>query len=245
MPRRSPVTIYHPVVWVTGASRGIGREIAKQFALIGCRVCVTARDAKALDALVKEIIDRGGKANSFPADISDLRKLSSAALRIHRTIGAVDVLVNNAGITVFKSFLATTQNEFHQILHTNLLGQVAAIRSVLPAMIRRRGGLIINILSTASVKTFEGSAAYTAAKAGMYGLSKVLREEVRKHDVKIINVMPGPTATAMWSRADRKKYASRMMTAKEVAETVLALYSVPQRVVPEEVLLSPIRGDIA
>jgi short-subunit dehydrogenase len=78
----------------------------------------------------------------------------------------------------------------------------------------------------------------------MYGFSKVLREEVRKHGVKITNVMPGPTVTAMWSRAARKKYASRMMTAKEVAETVLALYTVPQRVVPEEVMLSPILGDI-
>jgi short-subunit dehydrogenase len=112
-------------------------------------------------------------------------------------------------------------------------------------MVRRRAGLIINILSTASVKTFQGSAAYTAAKAGMHGLSKVLREEVRKDNVRIINVMPGPTATEMWSRGDRRKYASRMMTAKDVAETVLALYTVPSRVVPEEVLLSPIRGDIA
>jgi 3-oxoacyl-[acyl-carrier protein] reductase len=237
--------MYHPVVGVTGASRGIGREIAKQFALIGCRVCVTARDAKALDSLVKEIVFRGGTAHPFPADIADVRKVSSAALRIRRTVGAVDILVNNAGITVFKSFLSTTQDEFQDILHTNLLGQVAAIRSVLPSMVRRRAGLIINILSTASVKTFQGSAAYTAAKAGMHGLSKVLREEVRKDNVRIINVMPGPTATEMWSRGDRRKYASRMMTAKDVAETVLALYTVPSRVVPEEVMLSPIRGDIA
>lgn len=244
MPRRS-IRMYHPVVWVTGASRGIGREIAKQFALIGCRVCVTARDARGLDTLVNEIVFRGGTAHPFPADIADVRKVSSAALRIRRTVGAVDILVNNAGITVFKSFLSTTQNEFQDILHTNLLGQVAAIRSVLPSMVRRRAGLIINILSTASVKTFQGSAAYTAAKAGMHGLSKVLREEVRKDNVRIINVMPGPTATEMWSRGDRRKYASRMMTAKDVAETVLALYTVPSRVVPEEVLLSPIRGDIA
>ena len=245
MAKRSPLRVHHPVVWVTGASRGIGREIAKQFAMTGFRVCVSARNAKELASLVDEIVSRGGRAYSYPCDITHARAVQSVADHIANRIGKVEVLVNNAGVTVFKSFLSTSYLEFESIIGTNLLGQVAALKSVLPSMVRRRKGWVINILSTAAKKTFEGSAAYTAAKAGMHGLSKVLREEMRRYNVKVVDVMPGPTDTPMWSAGSRKKHASRMMKATSVAEAVLALYTLPSDVVPEEIMLSPIRGDIA
>ncbi len=243
--RRAPIRIQHPVVWVTGASRGIGREVAKQFAMIGCRVCVSARSAGELASLVKEIISKGGSAYAFPCDIVRPASVSRTAARIVARVGSVEVLVNNAGVTVFKSFLATTPAEFEHIIATNLLGQISAITSVLPPMIRKREGWIINILSTAARYTFEGAAAYTAAKAGLHGLSRVLREEMRPHGIKVTDVLPGPTVTPMWSAAARKKYAHRMMTAKSVAEAVLALYTLPVDAVPEELLLRPQLGDIS
>ena len=245
MPRRKPLPeIHRPVVWVTGASRGIGREIAKVFGTIGCRVCVSSRDSKSLALVVRTITNDGGFAEAVRCDISSPRSIVAAATRIREQVGEVDVLVNNAGVTVFKDFLSTTADEFDRIIDTNLRGQIACIKAVLPSMVRRKKGWIINILSNAAVKTFEGSAAYTATKAGMLGLARVLREELRPHKIKVVNVIPGATETPMWSAASRRKFSARMMDPKSVGEAVLAAYQMPDDVVVDELIIRPIQGDI-
>ncbi len=238
------VEMHRPVVWVVGASRGIGREIAKQFAFVGCVVCLSGRNRNELSSAVKEITTRWGRAYSFPCDITLQRSVFSTAQSILKRVGEIDVLVNNAGVTVFKTFLATTPQEFKNILTTNLYGQILCTKAVLPSMVKRRSGWIFNILSNAAIKTFEGSAAYTATKAGMHGLGKVLREEVRAYNVKVVNVIPGATETEMWSGGDRKKHGHRMMKAKSVAEAVLSVYQMPDDVVVDEIVLRPMKGDI-
>lgn len=245
MPRRTATREFRrPVVWVTGASRGIGKELAKQFAMVGCEVCLSARSAADLSAGVKEIIGRGGRAHAVPCDVSRPRSVSAAARRIVRTVGSVDVLVNNAGTTVFKSFSSTSLREFDRIVKTNLLGSVLCIKAVLSPMMRRKEGWIINILSNAAVKTFEGSSAYSATKAGMLSLGRVLREELRPFNIKVVNVVPGAVETVMWSAQDRRTYGRRMMRAKSVAEAVLAVYRMPGDVVVDELRLRPVKGDI-
>jgi len=241
---RGEIETHRPVVWVTGASKGIGRAIARAFASIGCHVCVSGRSPSLLKSVVREITTDGGIATAIECDISRPASIITAGKRIRDRVGEVDVVVNNAGVTVFKKFLATTMDEFDTIIATNLRGHIACIKTVLPSMIRRRNGWIINILSTASVYTFEGSAAYTATKAGLLALSKVLREEVRRSNVRVVNVLPGPTNTEMWSKESRRKFSSRMMSAKSVAEAVLAAYQMPDDVVVEEMLIRPIQGDI-
>ena len=236
--------IHRPVVWVVGASRGIGREIAGKFASIGCEVCVSARTKKDVASVVNEIRKLGGRAYAFPCDISQERAILATVQFIRRRIGEVDVLVNNAGITVFKTFLVTTAQEFRNIITTNLLGHILCTKAVLPSMVKRKSGWIINIISNAAIKTFEGSAAYTATKYGMRGLGKVLREEMRSRNVKVVNVIPGATETDMWSTGNRKKHGHRMMRAKSVAEAVLAVYQMPDDIVVDEVVLRPVGGDI-
>lgn len=241
---QSRLHIQQPVVWVTGASRGIGREIAKQFASVGCDVCLSARSARELKDAARRIIDAGGSAYPFPCDISSSASIARTVKSIRKQVGEINVLVNNAGMTVFKSFLNTSLKEFDDILATNLSGHVACIKAVLPSMVRRKRGWIFNIISTAAIKTFKDSAAYTAAKAGMLGVARVLREEVGRSNVRVVNVLPGPTETGMWSRADRRKFSRRMMSAKSVAEAILEVYRMPEDVVIDEVILRPIRGDI-
>ena len=244
MKRQSSLHIQQPVVWVTGASRGIGREIAKQFASVGCDVCLSARSTLELKEISRRIHDVGGRAYPFPCDLSSSASIATTVKTIQKRIGQIDVLVNNAGITVFKPFLKTSLKEFDDILATNLRGHAACIKEVLPSMLRRKRGWIFNIISTAAVKTFRDSSAYTAAKAGMLGFARVLREEVGAGNVRVVNVLPGPTETGMWSRADRRKFSRRMMSAKSVAEAILAVYRMPEDVVIDEVILRPVRGDI-
>ena len=244
MKRLGKSPTHRPVVWVTGASRGIGREVAKQFASIGCEVCLSSRSERELQSAKTEITDLGGRAHVFRCDVSKSQSIFNTVRLIHKNLGEVDTLVNNAGITVFKRFHKTSLKEFSDIITTNLVGHIACIKAVLPAMIKRKSGWIFNILSNAAVKTFEGSSAYTATKAGMLGLGKVLREEMRKSNVKVINVVPGAVETEMWSVADRKKFSHRMMSTKSVAEVVLSVYQMPDEVVVDEIRIRPMLGDI-
>jgi NADP-dependent 3-hydroxy acid dehydrogenase YdfG len=234
-----------PVVWVVGASSGIGREIARSFAAIGAVVCVSARRGALLGRLRREIETAGGRAFVVPFDVTDANATRSAWKTVRAKAGPVDVLVNNAGVTVFKDFLRTSAREFDSIVATNLLGPSCCIRAVLPDMVRRRRGWIFNILSNAAVKTFEGSAAYTASKAGMLGFGRVLREELRTHRVRVVSILPGATDTPMWSPAARRKNRTKMMSARGVAEAVVSAYLMPSDVVVDEMIIRPIGGDLA
>ena len=246
MPRRPPrpESLSRPVVWVVGASSGIGREIARSFAAVGATVCVSGRRAARLESLRREIVSAGGRAFSVPFDVSDPRKSAAAFNVVRRKAGPVDVLVNNAGVTVFKSFLDTSIGEFQKIVATNLLGPAACLKAVLPGMVRRRRGWVFNIVSNSAVKTFERSSAYTASKAGMLGFGRVLREEMRAHDIRVTNVLPGATDTPMWRTSTREKYRDRMMSPAGVAETVLQAYLLPADVLVDEISVRPLMGDL-
>jgi short-subunit dehydrogenase len=234
-----------PVVWVTGASKGIGLEIAREFAAIGCHVCLSARSHRLLQSAAKDITRLGGRAYVIPCDISNLRSVINAHKLIVKTAGNVDVLVNNAGVTAFKPFIDTPLAEFESIIKTNLFGNVYGIKAVLPAMVKGKAGVIFNIISHAAVKTFTNSSAYAASKAGVLGLGRVLREELSGYNIKVINVLPGAVETDMWHKGVRKKYAHRMMNPKSVAEAVVKIYRFPGDVVADEVILRPILGDLS
>jgi short-subunit dehydrogenase len=238
------VSPYRPVVWIVGASRGIGAEIARQFAMIGGYVILSGRTMSQLRTLQKHIASQGGDAVVQLCDCTKEPSVKNAAAAVIRRYGRIDVLINNAGITSFKYFDTTAIAEFDAIIGTNLRGPVLCMHYVLPGMMHRKKGWIINILSNAAVKAFEGSAAYTASKAGLLGFTRVLREEMRRHNVKVVAVLPGATETTMWSKKARDRYGSRMMKAKSVAEAVLAIYQMPPDVVADEILLRPIQGDI-
>jgi short-subunit dehydrogenase len=233
-----------PVVWVTGASRGIGAAIAKEFAAIGAVVCMSARNVNLLKSIAKEIQAQAGRAHVFPCDFRKSSSIQSVERKIRTTIGPVDILINNAGITLFKSFKSTTAKEFDEVITTNLLGPVVATRAVMAQMERRKAGWIFFVLSTAAVKTFPDSTAYSATKAGLLGFSRVLREEVRKSGVRVINVMPGATETTMWTAAERKKYSYRMMRPRSIAEAIVAAFRMPADAVIEEMIVRPPLGDI-
>ncbi len=232
------------VVWVTGASVGIGFDISKSFAKAGYTVIATARRKSRLVKLVSEIRFAGHEAYAFVCDMKSERSIFSTKKKILENCGTIDILVNNAGITLFKSLIETKTPEFDEVMDTNLRGSFLAIKSVLPVMIKKRKGHIINILSVSANTVFTESMAYSASKAGLLALTNVLRAEVRKYNIKVSNILPGAVDTAMWSPASRQKYAKRMMTPKEVADVVVSVANQPKKVVLEDVIIRPIKGDI-
>ncbi len=233
-----------PVIWVTGASRGIGFEIAKQFSFIGCIVCLSSRNLKRLKIVSNEIIKLGGQVHVFPLDVTIPKNIPSVVNKIEKQVGKIDVLINNAGITVFKTFNNTTLNEFRKIIETNLIGPIECIKAVLPQMIQKKNGWIINIVSDAAIKSIKGSSAYTASKSGLLALSNVLREEVRQFNIKVVNVLPGATSTEIWPQKVRRKYEHRMMKTKSVAEAILSIYQMPNDAVIDEMIIRPVQGDL-
>lgn len=233
-----------PVVWITGAGRGIGKEIAIQFSLIGCKVAISARTVSELNSVQKEITKLGGEAFVFPCDIGKAPEIPKTHNSIVKKLGRVDVLINNAGNTSFKKFEQTSQKEFDSIVNVILRGSFLCIKEVLPNMIERKDGWIINIASVVAIKTFKNSSAYSAAKAGLVAMLRVLREEVRKHNVKVITIFPGATSTKIWGEK-LHKYSNKMMDAKSVAETVLSLYRLKLKdAFVEELIIRPISGDL-
>jgi len=232
------------VVWVTGASVGIGFDIAKTFGKAGYIVAATARRKSRLVKLVNELRFAGHEAYAFVCDIQSERSIFSTKKKIIEKCGGIDILINNAGVTVFKSFIDTKAFEFDDVMKTNFRGSFLASKAVLPLMIKKRRGHIINILSVSANTVFTESSVYSASKAALLALANVLRAEVRKYNIKVSNIMPGAVDTAMWSPASRQRYQKRMMTPKEVADVVLCVAEQPKKIVMEDVVIRPIKGDI-
>ena len=233
-----------PIVWITGASRGIGAAIASAFAAEGAHVILTGRDVPALQKKTREIQDLGGEASWLRCDVQLERSVTITSKTISKKFGKVDVLINNAGVTYFKPFEKTTVRDFDHVLATNLRGVFLTAKSVLRAMIKRKNGVIVNILSVSAITTFRNSSAYSASKAGALALSRGLRAEVRRSGVRIIDILPGAVETNMWDRKERKKYHAKMMQPEDVAEIVVAAVRSPKRLLTEEIVLRPIAGDL-
>ena len=231
------------ITWITGASSGIGRSITLEFTANENLVAASARSEETLERMKKEIEKEGKNIEIFPLDIKD----SGSVAKTFKTISSdyqVECLINNAGATSFKLAQENNFDEIKEIIDTNLLGAIYAVKNVLPHMIENKRGTIINILSVAADTVFTKSSAYAASKAGLQAYSKVLREEVREHNIKVINILPGATRTPIWPNDALEKYGDRMMSPMELAKLVYYINSIKSNLVAEEITIRPIKGDL-
>jgi sepiapterin reductase len=232
------------VIWITGASTGIGREIAMEFSKAGHIIVATARRKSRLVNLVSEIKFAGREASAFVCNVASERSVQITAKRIREKYGSIDCLVNNAGVTVFKSFADTKVYEFDYVIETNLRGAFLCLKNVLPQMIKNKRGHIINILSVAANTVYEDSSVYSASKAGLLALTNSIRKETRRYNIKISNILPGAVETAMWDSKTRAKYKNRMLSPSDVAKIVIEVFNQPKKVLVEDIIIRPIKGDI-
>jgi short-subunit dehydrogenase len=231
-------------IWITGASSGIGKAITLEFAKIGCNVFISARRAQELERLIDEAGKPGENIFPFPCNVASAANVDQTAKKIAKDHN-LSCLINNAGITSFKHASDNSVNEINDIINTNLLGSIYATKSVLPTFIKNESGTIFNILSVVVSKTFTNSSVYAASKMGLLGYSNSVREEVRGHNIRVINIVPGATDTSMWSQEIRKEKSELMMNPESIARIVVSAYLQKDNLVTEEIVLRPVTGDLA
>ena len=223
------------VALITGAGRGIGRAIALAFAREGAHVAVTARTAAEIEAVAAEARALGRKAVALPCDVTDRIRVDATVRAAADALGAIQILVNNAGIAVSAKLADTDDALWARHLDVNLTGAFYTSRAVLPGMLAARWGRIVNIASTAARQGFPYVAAYVASKHGLLGLTRALALEVVASGITVNAICPGDVATDLtWEGARR----SQRKTGRSYEEAVasLAAFSPQRRLVePEEV----------
>jgi 3-oxoacyl-[acyl-carrier protein] reductase len=190
-------TLTGKVALVTGASQGIGRACALALAAQGATVALAARNVEKLDAVAAEIAAAGGTAKAYALDVSSEDSIKSAAKQIIADLGAVHILVNNAGITKDGLALRMKLADFEDVLRTNLTGAFLLTQAVLSPMMKARWGRIVNITSVVGETGAAGQANYAASKAGMIGLTKSFAREFASRGITVNAVAPGFIQTAM------------------------------------------------
>jgi 3-oxoacyl-[acyl-carrier protein] reductase len=224
---------------VTGGSRGIGRAIALRLAELGASVAICGRDAGALSATASELQKHAPRVFSHVADVTRSADVTSLVEAAEKALGSISILVNNAGIGGFGPVHEKSEADWDKVLDTNLKSLFLVSRAVVPSMIRRGGGDIVNIASLAGRNTFAGGGLYCASKWGVYGLSGCMAEDLREHGIRVSVVAPGSVATEFSGRGP--KDASKVLKAEDVAHAVALIVTQGPQSFVSEVQLRPLR----
>jgi 3-oxoacyl-[acyl-carrier protein] reductase len=227
------------VAVITGAGRGIGAAIATRVAELGARTVLCGRSRDPLEALAAKIQNQGGQSAVVDCNVCDLRSVEGAAVRVERTFGKINILVNNAGIGGMGGPLHQLPPEiWDQVINTNLRGAYYCIRSFAPLMMRgKSGGHIINISSIAGKNPLPNGAAYAASKWGLNGLSYSVAEELRGSNIRVSVICPGSTHTEFSPHAGMA--TDKMLQATDVAHAVAMIVTQAPQSFASEIILRP------
>jgi 3-oxoacyl-[acyl-carrier protein] reductase len=224
------------VALITGASRGIGRAIARGYAREGAAVAVTARGAAELQALVDEVRQSGGRAVAVAADLADPAAPAQVVSQVLDSLGTIDILVNNAGIGSSAGpnpIVHFDDGLWHKTLALNLTAPYLLTKAVLPVLLARKWGRIINIASINGKIPSIHSVAYTASKHGLLGLTRTVALEVARDGITVNAICPGPVRTIMNDR--RVEYDAKRLNLS-VAELESRLTPIGRRLDPDEIV---------
>jgi 3-oxoacyl-[acyl-carrier protein] reductase len=225
---------------VTGATEGIGRATAFALGRAGYRVAAVARTEAKIHQLVAHLKEEGIEAAGAAADVGQPDQVTPAVDQLTRTLGELQVLVNNAGILIAKPFEELTLEDWDTTMATNVRSLYLMTRAVLPAMRRRRSGTIVNVASLAGRNGFIGGTAYTASKHAVLGFSRSLMLETRKENIRVITILPGSVATDLLrDQPMLKSDPNKILRPEDVADSILHSIQLPERALVSELDVRP------
>jgi 3-oxoacyl-[acyl-carrier protein] reductase len=245
--QRNANTATHPqnplsdhVALVTGGSRGIGKAIALKLARLDAAVCICGRDPQTLKSTTEELREITPRVLSVSADVTHPDQVTELVQATEQKLGPITLLVNNAGIgnPGFGAIQDKRESDWDTVLNTNLKSVFLVSRAVVPFMIQRKRGDIINISSLAGKNTFAGGALYCASKWGLQGLTGCMAEDLRAHGIRVSVICPGSVATDFSGRGP--KDPSKVLTADDVAHAVAMLALQGSQSFISEVHLRPV-----
>lgn len=236
-------------VIITGASKGIGKAIAEAFASEGATLFLCARNEITLYNTVAELQTKYPAAiiNAKAVDMSVKTEAKAFGTWVLTAIkstasGKADILINNAGTFSPGSIYNEAEDLLEKMMDTNLYSAYHLTRSLAPAMIDARQGLIVNICSIASLNAYKNGGSYSITKFALMGFSKNLREELKPFHVKVMGVYPGAVMTDSWGDFDNS--GNRIMEALDVATMILAASKLSSQAVVEDIIMRPLLGDL-
>ena len=230
------VSIENQIAVVTGAGRGIGRAIAVELGKLGARVVLAARSRTELEETARRI---GANASVIPTNVRKKDELQRLFEQVNTAIGPVDILVNAAGLGIFGPVADFKDEDFETLIETNLRGIFFTCRLVLPSMIERKRGHIINIASIAGKVGSANRAVYCASKFGVVGFTESLAEEVRQHGIRASVICPGSTDTDFSSKESSGKARERMLRPEDVAYSVRMIVTQEPNSFISEIIVRP------
>jgi len=216
---------------ITGAGKGIGKAVAIALAKEGVNVILVARTQEEIDSVAAKARSLRVKALAITADVADIHSVNAAVTKALAEFGTIDILINNAGIAAFGKFLELEPTDWERIIQVNLMGVYYVTRAVLPNMMERQTGDIINISSTAGLNGNALTSAYSASKFALLGLTDSLMQEMRKHNIRVTALTPSTVATDM---AKELKLTDgnpeKVMQSEDIAELIIAQLKLNRRV---------------
>ncbi len=224
---------------ITGSTRGIGLAIARAIGKAGGNVMITGRSAGGVDEAVALLQGTGVTAVGTVMDVTDAASVAAAIKAAERAFTTLDVVVNNAGVGRFSEVATLSDEDWRDVMETNVTGAFHVIRAAIPALRRAGGGWIINIASLAGVNPFAGGGAYCASKAALIALSDAAMLELRHEGIRVSVVLPGSVSTRFSSRSTGDD--SWKLAPDDVAEAVMGLLRHPARSLPSRIEIRPSR----
>lgn len=219
-------------VLITGGGKGIGRAVAVALAQEGADIALIGRSEGPLQEVVATLTGMGVKAAYAIADVGVMAEVDKAVASLTQQLGNIDILINNAGIAAFGGFMELTPAQWEDIIRVNLLGVYYVTHAVLPDMIARKTGDIINISSTAGQRGAPLTSAYSASKFGLLGLTESLMLEVRKHNIRVSALTPSTIATDMAKELNLTDgNPEKVLQPEDLAELIVAQLKMNRRVV--------------
>ncbi|MGF1496745.1 MAG: SDR family oxidoreductase [Elainellaceae cyanobacterium] len=243
LPKISPIAqrLANKVVIVTGGARGLGEATCRRLAESGLKVVVADLRQEMANQVAEEIRSQDGTAIALPLDVSSPEHITQMVEQVLDTYGAIDVLVNNAGIDITLSVEEMAIADWQKVINVNLNGPFYMAKAVFPHMREQGGGHIINIVSTAAKRAWANASAYHASKWGLLGLSQALHVEGRSHNIKVTSLIAGGMKTQFLLERFPDIDTTTLQDPRNVAETIEYLLLQPSDTVISEIMVLPMK----